>query len=241
MADRPLDACPYPRPYAEAFDDCPTYAPAPFLAMDSQHRELGQIRTCRHLEVRSLGHGQAGFYGACALGDAAARAELARDRDGLRLEGVRQLSRELGDATRDLTRQLWEIKGDQLRARRENRRAPGGQRRLKALREAYRARATEFFGHRGPRLRELDLPGEACVELLVGILDDWIGSPSLEAGYTPPPALLERFPAPVRALATPHGATAARVTSGLSRSARPGSSATAGLADSRSGARSPNR
>ena len=210
MAERPRDACPFWRPFTEDFDGCPTFAPTPYAVRDSQHRTLSDIRSCRHLEARSLPSGQAGYYAACALGDSAARARLSTDSERRRLDDVRQLGRELGEATRELTREMWEVKGEQLRARREGRRADTQARRLRALKAAYQQRAADFFSNRTPRLRDLELPSEACVELVVGILDEWITTPSLEGGYAPSRELLERFPAPVRALATPN-------TSGVSR------------------------
>lgn len=201
---RPADACPFARPFPAGFDQCPTFAHEPFLVRDSQHRELAVVGTCRHLTARSLDGGLAGYYAACGIGDAAARERHAKEGERRRAAEVRKLGRDLGESTRELTRQLWEVKGEQLRARREGRRTESHTRRMQSLRAAYEEHARAFFIQRAARLRELDVPEEACVALVVGILDEWITTPSLEGAYAPSRDLLSRFPVRVRTLAMPN-------------------------------------
>jgi hypothetical protein len=70
---RPADECPWPRPFPEGFDQCPVFAPMPFRPVDSRDHPLEPVLTCRHLVSRPFDQPKAGWYGACDLGDAAAR------------------------------------------------------------------------------------------------------------------------------------------------------------------------
>ena len=72
-SSRPGDECPWPRPFPEGFDQCPVFAPQAFSPTDSRDRPLPQVLTCRHLVSRPFEQGKVGWYGACEIGDAAAR------------------------------------------------------------------------------------------------------------------------------------------------------------------------
>lgn len=72
-SSRPADECPWPRPFPKEFDQCPTYAALPYRATDSRDRPLPPVLTCLYLVSRPFSHSKAGWYGACELGDAAAR------------------------------------------------------------------------------------------------------------------------------------------------------------------------
>lgn len=72
-ASRPPDECPWPRPFRDDFHECPVFAPLLFRPTDSRDRPLGAALTCRHLVSRPFDQPKAGWYGACDLGDAAAR------------------------------------------------------------------------------------------------------------------------------------------------------------------------
>jgi hypothetical protein len=72
-AARPGDECPWPRPFPQGFDQCPVFAPQAFSPTDSRDRPLPQVLTCRHLVSRPFEQGKVGWYGACEIGDAAAR------------------------------------------------------------------------------------------------------------------------------------------------------------------------
>jgi hypothetical protein len=72
-ASRPADECPWPRPFPEGFDGCPVFARQPFRPTDSRDRPLPPVLTCRNLVSRAFNHPKVGWYGACEIGDAAAR------------------------------------------------------------------------------------------------------------------------------------------------------------------------
>ncbi|MEP7104218.1 MAG: hypothetical protein ABI838_00035 [Chloroflexota bacterium] len=201
---RHADACPYARPFADDFRDCPAYQRVEFMAVDSQYRPLGRHNTCRHLEAKSLGGRIAGFYGACALGDATARERWVARVDERRLEGIRAVGLGLGEATREVTRELWHAKSEQLRASRTGkaRTAPG--RRMRALAREYERQARGYLEANAAQLEALDLPVKACVELVVSVLEFWVTQMSMEEAYQVPDPVLERFPSDVRLLIRPH-------------------------------------
>ena len=73
-AGRPLDECPYERPFPADFDRCPTYREA-FSDELTLHGHRGErVRTCAHFQLGRLASGR--FYGRCELGDAIARTRL---------------------------------------------------------------------------------------------------------------------------------------------------------------------
>jgi hypothetical protein len=76
-SSRPADACPFPRPFPEGFDQCPLFRPQPFVPMDMSYRPLPTMLTCARLVTQPLPNGTVGWYAACDLGDEAARRKLA--------------------------------------------------------------------------------------------------------------------------------------------------------------------
>src|SRR5918911_2813246 len=92
---QPPDACPYPRPFPEDFDDCPTYQGRLFVGLDLQYRPLRPSRTCRFLTVGDVSSQPGTFYARCALGDADARARWLAGLDRERLAKLQALRRRL--------------------------------------------------------------------------------------------------------------------------------------------------
>jgi len=73
MVGRPADACPYPKPFAADFNDCPTYQTRHAIVVDSNDRPLHTIWSCRHMETKQVPGEPGHYYGACQLGDAKGR------------------------------------------------------------------------------------------------------------------------------------------------------------------------
>ncbi len=73
--NRPLDECPFPRPFPDGFDACPHFESSLAAPFKLHGVTGGEVRSCRHLEPG--GAPDAGFYGRCELGDAIARFRLA--------------------------------------------------------------------------------------------------------------------------------------------------------------------
>src|SRR2546421_1324821 len=155
---RQADACPYVRPFPDDFHSCAAYQRIEFLAVDSQYRPLGRFNTCRHFVVHSLPGHAAGFYGACELGDAEARQRWVERVDERRLEGIRGIGLGLGEATREVTRELWHAKSEQLRAIRAGRAGTAHSRRMKMLAREYERQARAFLDGRSTEMEGLGLP-----------------------------------------------------------------------------------
>jgi len=75
-SSRPADECPFPRPFPQGFDECPTFRPQLFTPIDMNDRPLAPMLTCGQLVTRSLNNGKVGWYAACRIGDEAARRKL---------------------------------------------------------------------------------------------------------------------------------------------------------------------
>jgi len=201
---RQADACPYVRPFPDDFHSCAAYQRIEFLAVDSQYRPLGRFNTCRHFVVHRLPGHAAGFYGACELGDAEARQRWVERVDERRLEGIRAIGLGLGEATRDVTRELWHAKSEQLRARRAGRPASVNSRRMQVLAREYERQARAYMEGQSAVLQALGLPVSACMELIASVLEFWISEQSMVTGYQVPDPVLEKFPKEVRLLVRPH-------------------------------------
>jgi hypothetical protein len=200
----PDDVCPFARPFPDGFDDCEAYGRSEFVALDMQYRPLSRLNSCWHLQVGTLPGRQTGFYARCGIGNAEARRRWVEEVEVERLNRVRRLSAQLAHATSPLTRDLWEAKGDQLRALRSGRRGVTATRRMRRLLRAYEAAAREFFEAHAGELEALRLPADALLELVRGLLQEWVAQPTLSSGWQAPESLLRRFPPEVRAFLRPN-------------------------------------
>jgi PAS domain S-box-containing protein len=69
---RPLDECPFERPFPRDFDRCPASQPLLAPMSNSRDEAVQPVWTCEHLSATRL-HPQARYYGRCGLGDALGR------------------------------------------------------------------------------------------------------------------------------------------------------------------------
>ena len=115
-APRPIDECPYPKPFPANFEECPGYQALQVVTPDERSRPAGRIWTCRHLEGRLMAKTRHRWYGACVLGDTAGRKRWAERAGPDRLRTLNHLLHELAPVTASFAQRLWELKGDQVRA-----------------------------------------------------------------------------------------------------------------------------
>ena len=115
-APRPIDECPYPKPFPANFEECPAYQALQVVTPDERSRPAGRIWTCRHLEGRLMAKTRHRWYGACVLGDTAGRKRWAERAGPDRLRMLNHLLHELAPVTASFAQRLWELKGDQVRA-----------------------------------------------------------------------------------------------------------------------------
>jgi len=88
---RPLDECPFERPFPADFDRCPTSQPALAPMADSRGQPVKPVWTCEHLSATNI-PGKHRYYGRCGLGDALGRSrwlDVARDYHLLDLRRLR--------------------------------------------------------------------------------------------------------------------------------------------------------
>jgi hypothetical protein len=200
------DACPYPRPFPEYFDDCKTYQETVFVGLDLQYRPLRPSRTCRFLTVGEIPTQPGTFYGRCALGDAEARQRWVDSLDRERMRMLQGLRVELATLLRPSIEELWRLKGEQLRARKLG--AEGDEaahtRTLRALSEKVGERVAAFLDARSESLQDLRLPREPLIELTRRALDAFVQQDTAEqAALELPGEVVSRLPPDVLTLLRP--------------------------------------
>ena len=154
--------------------------------------------TCRQLQTRALPQ-RYRWYAACALGDTEGRRRWVRALGPVRLERIRTLQRYMGEVMSPYTPRLWTLKGQQLRAVRDNRDASPVTAQLRSV----AAQATEaldaFLAAHENALAEIELPTDAARKLVHLAIDRFI-EPQLssEISIEVPEDILQRFPESVR-------------------------------------------
>ncbi|MFN2463830.1 MAG: hypothetical protein ABR573_08025 [Candidatus Dormibacteria bacterium] len=198
LEGRPTDACPYERPFAEDFKDCPAYAARRFVPFDSLHRPLTPIWTCTFLVPRRAADTAHGYYASCSLGSADERAawieEIRRDR----FDQLSRLQREAAELAAPYVERVAAAKA---------RLAQGGASEVDASAELGRLLGeledaiSGFLEANSARLEAAALPVSACKELVTLAIRDMVGRRHLRNyAFTPPASLVEKFPAEVRAM-----------------------------------------
>ena len=196
--ERPLDQCPYPKPFAPEFRDCPAFQARQFIPLDTLYKPLDPVLTCRQLQTRALPQ-RYRWYAACALGDAEARRRWVRELGSVRLDRIRALQRDMGEVMSPYTPQLWNLKGQQLRALRDNRDTGAITAELRAVVSQATDALDAFLDDQQHALAEVELPMDAARKLTQMALDRFI-EPQLssEISIEVPEEILQRFPEAVR-------------------------------------------
>lgn len=187
----PADACPYRRPFAAGFDECPAYVHRSFVGFDLQHRALRPVNTCRHLVTGDLDNRR---YPRCELGDAAAREEWARSfREG-RLDNLKRVSEAFQGFLQPQLAEIHRAKAEQLR----NRSDPMAQRRLREVAAEAQESSEKWLRESREQLEAAGLPLEPCLRLVDIALTNLVAAPSISASYPISDDQLAEFPAAVR-------------------------------------------
>jgi hypothetical protein len=202
----PADACPYPRPFPEDFDECLTYQATMFVGLDLQYRPMRPSRTCRFLTVGEVSGLRGTFYGRCAMGDAAARERWMSHVDRERLHKLQELRLELSAFLKPSIEELWRLKGDQLRGQRlgDGEDAAAPTQALQSLAQRVVEGIEAFFDAKSQTLEELQLPRGPLIQLTRLSLDAFVEQTTAEqADVELPREVLSRFPPEVLALVRP--------------------------------------
>lgn len=167
------DRCPYPRPFAEGFSECPAFQPQPFVAATTHEQPLGTHISCTHLRVGEQAHNR--FYGQCSLGTAADRRAWVRRVGEGRLETMRRLSAEFERSYAGFTESAIAAKAAAIAAPDDAAAHAAFDERLTALDEAIRG----FLSDHAEEYEALGFPVESLQELLDYAITAWRASPRL--------------------------------------------------------------
>lgn len=174
MTIRPSDACPYPKPFTAAFNDCPTYQTRHAIVLDSNDRPLRTIWSCRHMETKQIPGESGHYYGACQLGDAKGRQEWVQRIGPERIRNIQKLRAQTMPLAQGLVDDLALLKGRHVEATRSN----GDATEILALmRERGRRYLEEFealLGERQELLRLAGMPLTAVMQLARQWVDQFV-------------------------------------------------------------------
>ncbi len=193
MADQPHDACPYLRPFADDFDECPAYRRARFLPLDVQRRPIRPVNTCVHLEASSVPGRRAAYYARCGVGDAAARRSRVERLDPDRLDLVRRLSTLVTAETQETAAWMWDAKSQHLRAVRAGSGVREAWEAVEEAAAAYEEAVARVVAGHHDEIEQLGVSAQAVQALLREAVLDWANR-STDEVYRPSREILERLP-----------------------------------------------
>jgi hypothetical protein len=116
MSIRPTDACPYPKPFAADFNDCPTYQTRHAVVVDSNDKPLRTIWSCRHMETKRVPGETGHYYGACQLGDAKGRQQAVQRIGTDRIRNIQLLRADVMPIAQAFVDDMARLKSRQLAA-----------------------------------------------------------------------------------------------------------------------------
>jgi len=201
---RPADECPYPKPFAPDFHECPAYQATQMVALDISHRPLGSILTCRHLESRLMPNTNYRWYGACVIGDAEARRRWSNSVGVDRLHDMSAVRQEVSTLSAPYIQRLWELKAAQQGARANSMAVT---RQIQGTVDEFMTRMTALLRERQHVLDELHLPLDACIRLVRIAIDRFVDRGLSEAEWELPDEVLALFPEDVQSYFRPRQAT----------------------------------
>lgn len=205
MSERPRDACPYHRPFADAFSACPAFQANQFVPLDTQYRALDMILTCANLDLGRIPGAPWRHFARCRIGDEQQRlAWVGRVRED-RLAVARAMQREMAPMLAGMVTELWALKGRQLASASGTEEHAAATAELMRLGNRFLTRTEEFFEEHSAEMQALRLPIDATMDLFRDIVYRWIDQPNAEVPQVSE-AALARFPEEARILMLPESA-----------------------------------
>ena len=201
--ERPVDECPFPKPFLADFDECPAFQPTETVTLDLFYRPLAQMWNCRHLVGRLVPGTPNRGYGACLIGDADARHRWASAVGAGRLRRIRLLRQLLAPFTSAFMQRLWEIKRRQLLAVEAKQNVGTATTEMEALAAEFMTGIQALMEEHRVELAEINVPLDACVCLIRVSLDRLITQESADVDWEVPDRVLAGFPEEVRLLLKP--------------------------------------
>ena len=196
---RPEDECPYPKPFPPGFVECPAYEATQMVTLDISHRPLGAVWTCRHLESRLMPNTDYRWYGACAIGDAAARRRWSAAIGADRLYEISQLRQEVSAVSGPYIQRLIELKSAEQPEARQ-----GGQ--MQGVVDEFMTEMMRLLQSRKTVLDELHLPLRAVLQLVRIAIDRFVEQGLSEPEWEVPDEVLTQFPDDIRSYFRPRQA-----------------------------------
>ena len=194
---RPADECPYPKPFPPGFVECPAYEATQMVTLDISHRPLGAVWTCRHLESRLMPNTDYRWYGACAIGDAAARRRWSAAIGADRLYEISQLRQEVSAVSGPYIQRLIELKNAQPPE------AGEGSTQMQGVVDEFMTEMMRLLQARKTVLDELHLPLRAVLQLVRVAIDRFVEQGLSEPEWEVPDEVLTQFPDDIRSYFRP--------------------------------------
>ena len=171
--------------------------------MDTSYRPLPPVLTCRHLVTRPLNDQKSGWYGACEIGDQAARLRWVAQVDAAWLQEVAQLRQQMEVNNRPFIEKIWVAKALQLAAEQQGRSVEAATEALQLVANAFLAESATFLLLHQKELEQLELPADAVLLLLRRSLVAFVALDGAQPRWEIPDDVLEAFPDRVRAFFRP--------------------------------------
>jgi hypothetical protein len=126
--------------------------------------------------------------------------------DPVKLRKVTALREAMADMNAAVIRQLWELKGQQLRAMMNSEDPAPATRQMEQLADQFVSQTERFATEHARQLADLKLPGQAVVDLLTASLEVFIAQKAGEVSWRVPDEALNRYPEPVQLFFRPPSA-----------------------------------
>jgi hypothetical protein len=190
---RPADRCPYAKPFADDFAECPAYQPVRFIPLDTMYRPLGPVWSCAHLDI---GQQDARAYTRCRLGTATERDAWAAQMQAETLGRWRQVAREFGEELQGTLAAVYTAKAAQIAAL-DTPAAADADRELKAAVREFIDRDFALMDQRAVELEAIGFPVDAMKVVTTASMEALVRRPRVFGSYEPPAELLAPFSAEI--------------------------------------------
>lgn len=164
------------------------------------------VYTCHHLATKLARNPFPHWYAACQIGDAASRLRWVASIDPVKLGKITALREAMADVNAAVIRQLWELKGRQLRALMNREDASAATRQMEELAGQFISQTERFVKEHEKQLADLQLPGEPVLDLLSVSLQGFIAQKHGEVSWQVPDESMSRYPVSVRLFFRPPSA-----------------------------------
>ena len=180
QVQRPVDECPYPKPFPDHFAECPAYQARQVIALNERSQPVGRTWTCQHLESQLMAKTEHRWYGGCMLGGIAGRKRWAGWAGPGVLRALNDLTHGLAPVTGPFAQRLWQLKGDQVRALERNLDVGPATRSMEAVAARFMRDIETFFSRRRWLLEQNHIAIDECLAVARRLIDRVLdqGSPA---------------------------------------------------------------